>query len=110
MPSITNRNGPAAWPTSLNRSFVAARITKPIAYLISGLTLDSTGTPIAGVRVTAFCVQTQTSVAAVDSGADGSYALSVSGDPSLTFIVQAYKAGAPDLTGLTVNTLTGALG
>lgn len=74
-------------------------------YLISGLTVDSGGTPIGNVAVDIFESASDTIRGSTISDAAGNYAVEISGDLGLTFYVRGYKTGSPDVAGTTVNTL-----
>lgn len=81
----------------------------PVQYVISGITKDSAGAVLGGCTVTLYqtgmdaALQTKTSDAA-----DGSYTFNVTETIGRTFYIVAYKAGAPDVAGTTVNTLVAA--
>lgn len=74
---------------------------------ITGIAKDSTGAVLAGATVTLFRTSDNQPCGSTVSGSDGSYVMSVPyGLGEMHFIV-AYKAGAPDVAGTTVNTLVG---
>jgi hypothetical protein len=76
------------------------------AYTISGVTRDSTGAALASCTVELFDTRSDTVVQRAVSDGSGAYSFGVSGGGS--YYVVAYRAGAPDLAGTTVNTLAGA--
>lgn len=82
--------------------------SKPFAtssIYVNGVTRDGTGAALASCVVRLF--RTHDNILVDQSLSDGSglYTLRCSG--SGTFYVVAYKAGAPDLAGTTINTLIG---
>ena len=115
MPSNFTRAGPALWAPRPPADFlVMAPLMKPIRYLITGVTKDSTGTPLGGCAVQVY--ETLPGIMPMEPGgrlvnmgtsdANGNYSLEVHSLPGCRFRVDAYKAGAPDVAGTTVNTLT----
>lgn len=82
--------------------------TPPILrrYLISGVTRDSAGNPLAGCTVEVFETVSGLFRGYTISDASGNYAIEIAGDRSITFLANAYLAGSPDVAGTTVNTLT----
>lgn len=79
----------------------------PTRLIISGVTRDSTGAILGGVTVTLHRTSDECVLETCTSDAvTGEYRFSAIG-LSRTYYVVAYKAGAPDLTGTTVNTLLG---
>jgi hypothetical protein len=75
------------------------------AYKIAGITRDSTGAPLGNVTVQLF--RTQDDFFVEEKISDGSGNFSFDATPVAHYLV-AYKAGAPDVAGTTVNTLVGA--
>lgn len=75
-------------------------------YAVAGITKDSTGTPIGGCTVRLFRTADDTEFGETTSDASGNYSIPAS--QYITCYAVAYKAGAPDVGGTTVNTLTGA--
>lgn len=73
---------------------------------ISGITKDSTGAVLANCTVTLYRTVDNVVFESVVSGASGNYSFSAIG-LSETYYVVAYKAGSPDVSGTTVNTLVG---
>jgi hypothetical protein len=77
-------------------------------YTVSGVTRTSAGTALGGCTVSVFETVSNLFRASVVSDGSGNYAIDINGPGSgLTFFVVAYKAGAPDVSGTTVNTLVG---
>lgn len=74
---------------------------------IVGVTKDSTGAPLAGCTVDLFRTIDNVMIDSVVSDASGNYVFTSAGTQFSYYIV-AYKAGAPDVAGTTVNTLLGA--
>jgi hypothetical protein len=87
---------------------LAAQPSQPTLYAIRGRTLDAAGAPLGGCTVRAFETVTGILRAEAVSDADGYYTVGVSGAEGLTFFLVMYRAGAPDVTAATVNTLTPA--
>ncbi len=77
-----------------------------LEYVISGVTLDSAGDPLASCTVDLFRTADDSIVARTTSDGSGVYRFNAS--PALTHYVVAYKSGAPDVAGTSVNTLVGA--
>lgn len=75
-------------------------------YTISGITRDSTGAPLANCVVQLLRTIDDVMIEKVVSNASGFYSFSTVGLAE-QYYVSAYKAGAPDVAGSTVNTLTG---
>jgi hypothetical protein len=74
-------------------------------WLIVGQTLDSAGAVLAGCTVTLFRTSDDMPQKTTLSDASGNYSFSV--ERSTTYYSVAYKAGSPDVTGATVDTLAG---
>lgn len=75
-------------------------------FAIAGVTKDSTGVALAACTVTLFRTGSNVQVDQVVSDGSGNYSFpNVS--PGSSYYVVAYKAGAPDVAGTTVNTLIG---
>lgn len=70
---------------------------------ITGVTRDSSGTPLAGATVQLFRSWDDVYIGETISDGSGNFSVRASG--SGTFYIVAYLAGAPDLAGTTVNTL-----
>lgn len=71
---------------------------------ISGVTRDSVGAALGSCIVQLFRTPSDTLVAELTSDGSGNYRFENPG--SGPFYIVAYKAGAPDVTGATANTLT----
>jgi hypothetical protein len=106
--------GVIPWRSPTTRGFIVP-FNQPARYRISGITRDKDGVALANCTVDVHETESGTLRGSVVSGADGGYSLDVVGtgvDPesgiALTFFVKAYKAGAPDVAGTTVNTLAGS--
>jgi hypothetical protein len=88
---------------------------QPARYIIFGVTMDFTGTPLGNCLVRIFERESGLLRAEVVSDASGNYSVDVNGPDAvdnesllpLTFQAVAYKAGSPDVSGVTVNTLVG---
>lgn len=76
-------------------------------YQIGGITRDSNGAPLGGCTVELYRTDTDERLLTTVSDANGVY-LFTNARPGITHYVVAYKAGSPDVMGVTVNTLTGA--
>lgn len=74
-------------------------------FVISGVTKDSSGVALAACTVNLFNAVTNSVEQTAVSDAGGNYSFNV--DKTKTWYVTAYKAGVPDVTGATVNTLVG---
>jgi hypothetical protein len=74
-------------------------------YTISGVTIDATGAALGNCVVRLFNTATNTQEQVTTSDASGAYAFVV--DKTQAWYVVSYKAGAPDVTGITVNTIAG---
>lgn len=78
------------------------------AFIISGITKDSTGAPIGGCTVKLYTATDDVlRYTAISDLATGAYSFSVPSN-GWTFYAVAYLAGSPDVAGTTVNTLKGA--
>jgi hypothetical protein len=75
-------------------------------FTISGITKDSAGAALGGCTVSLFNVATNVLEQIQVSDAGGNYSFVV--DKTYRWYAVAYKAGAPDVAGTTVNTLAGA--
>jgi len=72
-------------------------------FIISGVTKDSTGAVLPACTVDLFRTADDVFVATTTSDGSGNYSFSLAGGG--TYYLVAYKAGAPDVAGTTVNTL-----
>lgn len=75
------------------------------SFSLSGVTRDSSGVALGNCVVDLFLNSEDTLVASTTSDGSGVYGFILSGN-SQTYYVRAYKAGAPDVAGTSVNTLT----
>lgn len=71
--------------------------------MLSGVTRDGAGAPIAGCTVDLFRTSTDERVGSAIS--DGAGAFSIFAAGAGPFYLVAYKAGSPDVSGTTANTL-----
>lgn len=76
-----------------------------ITSTLAGVTRDSTGTAIGGVRMELFLTAGDVALATTTSDASGNFTFQNPG--AGPFYLVAYKSGSPDLAGTTVNTLRG---
>jgi hypothetical protein len=74
-------------------------------FSIDGITKDSAGTVLGGCTLDLFDATTDAMLQTMVSDANGVYSFQV--QPGKTYYIVAYKTGAPDLSGTTINTLTG---
>lgn len=72
---------------------------------IRGVCKDSVGTPVANAIVQGFVTATDAFVGEVTANTDGTYLLGTEQLKTTPHYLVAYKAGAPDTAGTTVNTL-----
>ena len=77
----------------------------PQRYAVSGVTKDSTGTPLGNCQMHLFRTNNDSIAALGTSNGSGNYSLGAS--PAVQHYVVAYLPGAPDVAGTTVNTLVG---
>lgn len=77
------------------------------AFGFVGVTRDQNGTAVPGVTVTLFRTSDNTVQDVVVSDPQGNFLLHTAYYPDFHYLV-AYRAGAPDIQGTTVNTLIGA--
>lgn len=73
-------------------------------WTITGVTKDSSGTPLGGCVVQMFATRNDAILEEVVSDGSGNYTLTSPGAQDTYYLV-AYKAGALDVAGTTVNTL-----
>jgi len=76
---------------------------------MKGMCVDNSEVPQAGVIVQGFVTATDAYVGEVQSNLDGTYTLPTDTAPGVQHYLVAYKVGAPDTAGTTVNTLTSTL-
>lgn len=74
-------------------------------YTITGITKDASGVALDNCTVKLYNTATDTLEQTVSSDASGNYSFVV--DKTKAWYVVSYKAGSPDVTGSTVNTLAG---
>jgi hypothetical protein len=99
MGQIMNSSGKwGTWATDWTGGHTQKRIT--------GLTRDASGNPLGGCTVELYLTSTGALVNTVTSDSGGWYAIQT--PYTGQHYVVAYKAGSPDRSGTTVNTLTGA--
>lgn len=77
-------------------------------WIISGVTKDSTGAALGGCTVTLFKTVDNMPSAITVSDSSGNYSFTIDGNSQARFAV-SYKAGSPDVSGTTVNTLVPVL-
>lgn len=99
---------PSPYSEQLREPAVVHPLPPPILrYVISGVTRDSTGAVLANCDVHLVESATDIERDQTTSDANGQYSFTTA-RVGTTYYVVAYKAGSPDVTGATVNTLTGA--
>lgn len=81
-------------------------VARVILRYIAGVTKDSTGAALGGCTVKLFRTSDDVWIATTTSDGSGNYSFTVP-NTATTYYVVAYKAGSPDVTGTTVNTLLG---
>ena len=74
------------------------------SFSISGVTKDSTGTPIASCDVELFETGSEQFLQKTTSDGSGNYSFVVRSNSS-NYWVRAYKVGAPDVAGTTINNI-----
>lgn len=79
----------------------------PTKLIISGITKDSAGSVLASCTVSLYRTSDDSLMERTTSDGSGAYSFSAIG-LSETYYIVAYKAGSPDVSGTTVNTLLGA--
>lgn len=72
---------------------------------LRGVCKDSGGTAVANAIVQGFVTSTDQYLGEVQGNTDGTYTLGVQLNKATACYLVAYKAGSPDITGATVNTL-----
>jgi hypothetical protein len=73
-------------------------------FVITGVTRDSTGTPLPSVTVDLYLSATDQRVDSTVSDGAGNFTFGATAGP---YYLVAYKVGTPDVAGTSVNTLTG---
>lgn len=74
-------------------------------FLVSGITTDNLGAALGNCTVNLFNTVTNVLSQTTTSDANGNYSFIL--DKTQTWYCVAYKAGSPDVSGVTVNTLVG---
>lgn len=77
-------------------------------WIVSGVTRDSAGAALGSCDVHLFITRGDLEVGEQVSDASGNYSFSMGGGCE-TYYVVAYKAGSPDVSGTTVNTIAATL-
>ena len=78
----------------------------PPRYRLTGLTVDSAGAALGACTVDVFESASRLYRGQTQSDANGNYSIDVTGSGTgLVFQAIAYKAGSPDVAGVTLNTL-----
>lgn len=72
-------------------------------YVLAGIAKDSAGAALGGAMVRAFLTATDVEQAETISAADGAYSVGVPSNAA--HYVVSYKAGSPDVAGVSLNTL-----
>ena len=92
----------------------AVPFRQPMKYIITGTTKDSTGAALGNCSLNVYEIipggkdePKGRLVAMAVSDAAGAYTVEVCSATGMTFQIEAYKTGVPDVTGVTLNTLTG---
>jgi hypothetical protein len=106
---IGSRGAPvfAVFPGPFTMADFYVPANQPPRYRIFGITKDSGGSALGGCNVEVFETASGLLRGATVSDATGNYSIDVTGSEGMTFFAVAYKAGSPDVTGVTVNTLVG---
>lgn len=106
MPFINRGVGVPNTPMATVRSFQETPVYFPERNVtITGVTKDSGGVALGGCTVKLFNRATDAKEQETVSDGSGNYAFVV--DKTQLYYVLAYKAGAPDVAGTTVNTVVG---
>lgn len=79
----------------------------PTYFRIAGTTKDSTGAALGNCIVDWFDTATNVLIGTTTSDASGLFEFRSAGQPPNAYYLVAYKAGSPDVTGASVNTLVG---
>lgn len=90
------------YPVASGRAFRSPAFSRQ-GYTITGVTKDSTGVALGGVTVQLFLTNGDIFVEEKVSDGSGNYSFGATAGP---YYIVAYKVGAPDVAGTTVNTLT----
>lgn len=110
MPILWLLHGPSFGAKNMGvPAFLFGRLPAPVHVLrISGITRDSTGAPLGNCVVQLLRTIDDVMVEKVTSDAFGVYAFTTVGLAE-QYYVSAYKVGAPDVAGSSVNTLVGVV-
>ena len=92
--------------SSLSWSWYYQQAGASSAFGLRGVTRDVYGSPLGDCTVHLFLTATDTLLDTIVSGPDGTFVLRTAYYPNTHYIV-AHKTGAPDVDGVTVNTLIG---
>lgn len=103
--AIPGRRFGAPKLTTLSTKPFRSRPFDAVTRLIVGVTRDSTGVALGGCTVQMFRSTDDAYMGETVSDGSGNYTLTSPGNFNLYLV--AYKTGAPDLAGTTVNTLLG---
>ena len=93
-------------PTVSGKPFRSQPFSQNAHTRITGITKDSAGVALPACTVDLFSTPQDLFVATTVSDGSGNYAFENPGSPP--FYIVAYKVGAPDVAGTTVNTLAAA--
>jgi hypothetical protein len=105
-PVVNSKSTPIAQRLTNNRIY--NRVQGSINLYMSGVTRDTNGAVLGGVRVMIFTTSDMAFVGEVTSDSNGVWSiLLLKGGP---FFQVCYKAGSPDVAGTSVNTLVPILG
>lgn len=79
----------------------------PTYFRIAGTTRDASGAPLGNCVVDWFNTADDLKFDTTTSDANGLFEFRTAGQPPNAYYLVAYKAGSPDVAGVSVNTLTG---
>jgi len=79
----------------------------PTQFRLTGTTKDATGAALGSCTVDWFRTSDDVRLDTTTSDASGLFEFRTAGQPPNAYYLVAYKAGAPDVAGVTVNTLVG---
>ena len=101
---VNGRHRRGMGPPMLGSAFIQQHATPRI--IITGITKDSGGAPIGGCTVKLYRTSDDVMVLSTISDGSGNYTFAPV-NRGVQYYVVAYKAGAPDVSGTTLNTLEG---
>lgn len=78
----------------------------PVSRFLKGVCVDASDVAVANAIVQGFVTATDAFVGQVQANTDGTYTLATDTPAGTQHYLVAYKPGAPDTAGTTVNTLT----